>query len=61
MSDDSGRGSMNEAVYVEADDQKIYFRPLNMQSRSSEKSKLSHEGAAEFFWDLFFSPIKAGS
>ena len=59
MRDDARDHSMNEAAYVECDDQKLYFRPLNMQSRVKDEANLSQEGLAEFFWEIFFSPISA--
>ncbi len=58
MTDDPQYGGMNEAVFVEADSQKMYFRPLNMQSSRREGEKLTFEGAAEFFWELFFRPLQ---
>ncbi len=58
MTDAPRSGSMNEAVYAKADDQKMYFEPLGMQSYGHDKEKLSPEGAAELFWELFIQPLQ---
>jgi hypothetical protein len=52
-------GGMNEAVSVKADDQTLYFQALGMQSYGRrEKEKLSAQGAAELFWDLFIRDLQ---
>ncbi len=59
MTDDAGSGGMNEALSVEADDRMLYFKPMGMQGhRSGEKEKLTFEGAAELFWELFIQPLQ---
>lgn len=58
MSDDVRSGSYNESVSVDADDQKLYFQPLGMQTFGRWNEKLSLEGAAEFFWSIFIRPIQ---
>lgn len=58
MTDDPHHGGMNEAVYVKNDDQSIYFESLGMQSHGSKQDKLSFEGAAELFWDIFIRPLQ---
>jgi hypothetical protein len=50
---------MNEAVYVKADDQTLYFEALGIQSYGREKEKLTFQGAAELFWDIFSFFIRA--
>jgi hypothetical protein len=55
---DEPRGSMNEAVFVKADDQMLYFEALGMQSYGHEKEKLTFQGAAELFWELFIRPLQ---
>ena len=55
--DDPGYGGMNEAVFVKADDQMLYFEPLGMQY-GGNRDKLTFQGAAEFFWDLFIRPLQ---
>jgi hypothetical protein len=49
---------MNEAVSVKADDQMLYFEPMGLQSHGRDKQKLTFQGAAEFFWDLFIRPLQ---
>jgi hypothetical protein len=56
---DEPRGSMNEAVSVKADDQTLYFEALGMQSSGHEKEKLTFQGAAEMFWELFIRPLQS--
>lgn len=58
MTDEPRHGSMNEAVYVKADDQRLYFEALGMQSHGSKQEKLTFQGAAELFWDLFMQPLQ---
>jgi hypothetical protein len=57
--DDNPRdGGMNEAVFVKSDDQILYLEPLGMQSYGRDKEKLTDQGAAEFFWELFIRPLQ---
>lgn len=59
MTDTPGRGSMNEAVYAKADDQTLYFESLGMQVFGNrDKEKLTAQGAAELFWELFVRPLQ---
>jgi hypothetical protein len=59
MDDNPRHGGMNEAVSVKADDQSLYFQALGMQSYGRrDKEKLSPQGAAEVFWDLFIQPLQ---
>lgn len=59
MDDNPRHGGMNEAVSVKSDDQTLYFQALGMQSYGRrEKEKLSPQGAAEVFWDLFIQPLQ---
>jgi TIR domain len=58
MSDEGLSHGMNEALYVKADDQMLYFEVLGMQSYGPEKQKLTFQGAAEVFWDLFVRPLQ---
>jgi hypothetical protein len=55
---DDARSGFNESLSVENDDQSLYFKALGMQSSSRSADKLSFQGAAEFFWDLFIRPIQ---
>ena len=58
MTDDPHTNSMNEALYVKADDQSMYFETLGMQSFGQRGEKLTPQGAAELFWDLFIRPLQ---
>ena len=60
---DSSESGFNESLSVEHDDQKLYLKPLGMSmtrrgSRDSEK--LSLEGGAEFYWEMFLQPLQRG-
>ena len=55
---DEPRGGMNTRVSVKADDQTLYFEALGMQSFGHEKEKLTFQGAAEMFWELFIRPLQ---
>jgi hypothetical protein len=57
--DTSARGtSFNEMLSVDADDQTLFLKPLGMAMRSDRDTKLSAEGAAEFFWSLLIAPLQ---
>jgi hypothetical protein len=59
MDDNPRHGGMNEAVYAKADDQSLYFEALGMQSYGNRgKEKLTSQGAAELFWELFIQPLQ---
>jgi hypothetical protein len=58
MTDEPRHGGMNEAVLVKTDDQVIYFEALGMQSYGSQE-KLTFQGAAELFWEIFIRPLQA--
>ena len=59
MTDEPRHGGMNEAVLVRADDEMIYFEALGMQSYGNSKDRLTFQGAAELFWELFIRPLQA--
>ena len=54
-----GHGGMNEAVMVRADDEMTYFEALGMQSYGNGKGRLTFQGAAELFWELFIRPLQS--
>lgn len=60
MDDNPRQGSMNESVSVKSDEQSLYFQALGMASigGSREKQKLTSQGAAETFWELFIKPLQ---
>jgi hypothetical protein len=59
MTDEPRHGGMNEAIYVKTDDEAIYFEPLGMQTYGRGKEKLTCEGAAELFWNIFIRPLQS--
>jgi hypothetical protein len=53
--------SFNENLSVEADDQALYLRGMGMSRigrGGRDGEKLSLEGAAELYWDLFIEPLQ---
>lgn len=50
--------SFNESLFVEADEQSLYFKSLGMSTFDLREKKLSFEGAAEAYWTLFLGPIQ---
>ena len=59
MTDEPRHGGMNEAVLVKTDDQMIYFEALGMQSFGNSKEKLTFQGAAELFWEIFIRALQS--
>jgi len=59
MTDEPRHGGMNEAVLVRTDEQMIYFEALGMQSYGNSKEKLTFQGAAELFWEIFIRPLQS--
>jgi hypothetical protein len=58
--DSASTTSFNENLSVENDDQAIFLKALGMSMlrRGEEKSKLTPEGGAEFYWDMFIEPLQ---
>jgi len=58
--DDAREGISNESLFIENDDQKMFFRPLGLPHHGNlkENSTLSQEGAAEYFWSLLIRPLQ---
>jgi hypothetical protein len=59
MTDEPRHGGMNEAVMVRADEEMIYFEAMGMQSYGNSKNRLTFQGAAELFWELFIRPLQS--
>jgi len=60
-SDSASTTSFNESLSVENDDQAIYLKTLGMsmlRRGADEKSKLTPEGGAEFYWGVFIEPLQ---
>jgi hypothetical protein len=59
----SDSNSYNEMLNVEADDQAMFLRSMGMarfmRGRGDEE-KLSQEGAAELYWEMFIEPLQRG-
>jgi hypothetical protein len=59
-SGDADGTSYNESLSVEADDQSLFLRPLGMSMHRGgrDEGKLSLEGGAEMYWELFIEPLQ---
>jgi TIR domain len=57
-SDAAPDGSYNENLTVETDDQSLYLKALGMSFSHQRESKLSMEGAAEFYWGTFIEALQ---
>lgn len=60
-SDAGVTNSYNENLSVQSDDQTLYLRALGMSSLrrgNSESAKLTPQGAAELYWELFIEPLQ---
>lgn len=59
----SDSNSHNEMLNVEADDQAMFLKSMGMarfmRGRGDEE-KLSQEGAAELYWEMFIEPLQRG-
>ena len=53
-----GSNSYNEMLTVGYDDQKIFFNAMGMSHFKTDNKVLSHEGAAELFWEILMRPIQ---
>ena len=56
----SGVTGYNENLSVESDDQALYLHALGMAhfGREGASDKLSLEGAAELYWEMFIGPLQ---
>ena len=51
--------SINENLTVEADDQKLYLRPLGFAHQGGERDpKFTEEGASEFYWSMLIGQLQ---
>lgn len=54
--------TINESLSVDADDQAIFLTTTGMMHYSEEhEKKLSHEGAAELYWETMIRPLQERS
>ena len=61
--DSADNGSYNENITIEHDDQTLYLKPLGMSMMGRggrQEGKLSREGGAELYWELFIEPLQRG-
>jgi len=58
--DDVTDNSFNESISVENDNQKLFLKALGMPHLGivEDKSALSQEGAAEYYWALLIEPLQ---
>ncbi|NPV20371.1 toll/interleukin-1 receptor domain-containing protein [Bradyrhizobium aeschynomenes] len=60
-SGDAESTSYNESLSVEADDQTLYLKALGMSTMrrgGREDARLTLEGGAEMYWELFIEPLQ---
>lgn len=59
-SDTGLTNSYNETMSVDSDDQMLHLRPLGMSrpARGGENAKLTPQGGAELYWELFIEPLQ---
>jgi hypothetical protein len=58
--DSATTNSYNESLTVQNDNQTLYLQPLGLSrfGRGERPEKLTPEGAAELFWELFIGPLQ---
>lgn len=56
----SGRNNgVNESLNVDEDGYKLFLKPVGFSSfGNNDKKELSNEGASEFYWGKFISPLQ---
>jgi len=52
------RNSYNESMSLTNDGYSLGFKPLGMSFRGSDGKMLGNEGVAEYFWEMFISPLQ---
>ncbi len=55
--DQAADNSYNQSLSVEADDQHMFFRPMNSHMGRGDR-KLTQEGAAELYWSLLIQQLQ---
>jgi hypothetical protein len=58
--DNAPSNSMNEELTPGADEQSMWLQPMGMQMRSGfdRHSKLTAQGASEYYWELLMQPLQ---
>lgn len=60
-SDTGGDSSYNELISIDNDDQQLYLKPIGFAMNYHQREpniKLSQEGAAEYFWEIFIERLQ---
>lgn len=57
-SESMGAGSFNECLTVEADKERVFMRPLGFTTHGNRSSRLTFQGGAEFYWDMFIKAMR---
>lgn len=50
--------SYNENLTVESDDQSLFLRPMGFSMGAERDTKLTEEGAAEYYWSMLISGLQ---
>jgi hypothetical protein len=54
-----GRGSLTESLNVDEDEEGLFIKPLMAMNRCVERSsRLTCEGASEYYWSMFIEPLQ---
>jgi hypothetical protein len=58
--DNAPANTMNEEISPASDEQSMWLKPMGMQLRAGadERSKLTMQGASEFYWALLMEPLQ---
>lgn len=54
--DSASANSYNESLSIEATEQALFLRPMGMGG--GEKSQLTFDGAAEYYWEMLMAPLQ---
>ena len=57
-SDDVNDGTINENMAVKYDDQGLYFQGLGVGAHGQRETRLTAEGASEYYWSLLIEPLQ---
>jgi len=57
-SENMGPGGYNECLLVEADKEDIFMRPLGFASHGRDSSRLTFQGGAEAYWEMFMGAMR---
>lgn len=58
--DSATANSYNESLSVEASEQALFLRPMDMASAwaGGQKGQLTFDGAAEYYWEMLIGPLQ---